>query len=173
MKTATKDFPAYSTATDPTTGQTYIDTYDIFTVGAGYIDLQGALNSTDVAKDLQNRSVRLQAAMGTAVSRCTGCSSGSLNISSNTDRTRRYLWQSEQAQAPGSVAWPIKYSSCSRMTSHASAGSGTLGRLTLCGVAFIPSSSAWAAISPPPSSALIDAIRAQRGPFWTVNIGQR
>ncbi len=49
MKTATKNFPAYSTATDPTTGQTYIDTYDIFTVGAGYIDLEAALNSTDVA----------------------------------------------------------------------------------------------------------------------------
>jgi serine protease AprX len=49
MKTATKNFPLYSIATDPTTGQTYIDTYDIFTIGAGYIDIEGALNSTDVA----------------------------------------------------------------------------------------------------------------------------
>lgn len=49
MKTATKSFPAYSVATDPATGQTYMDFYDIFTVGAGYIDIEGALNSTDVA----------------------------------------------------------------------------------------------------------------------------
>jgi serine protease AprX len=49
MKTATKNFPAYSVATDPTTGQTYIDFYDIFTIGAGYIDIQSALNDTDVA----------------------------------------------------------------------------------------------------------------------------
>lgn len=49
MKTATKNFPTYSVATDPTTGQTYMDFYDIFTVGAGYIDIEGALNSTDVA----------------------------------------------------------------------------------------------------------------------------
>jgi len=39
MKTATKNFPAYSTATDPTTGMTYTDTYDIFTVGSGYVDI--------------------------------------------------------------------------------------------------------------------------------------
>jgi serine protease AprX len=49
MKTATKTFPPYSVATDPTTGQSYVDFYDIFTVGAGYIDIEAALNSADVA----------------------------------------------------------------------------------------------------------------------------
>ena len=49
MKTATKSFPVYSVATDPTTGQSYIDFYDMFTVGAGYIDIEGALNSRDIA----------------------------------------------------------------------------------------------------------------------------
>ena len=49
MKTATKSFPPYSTATDPTTGQSYTDAYDIFTIGAGYIDIEGALQSQDVA----------------------------------------------------------------------------------------------------------------------------
>ena len=49
MKTASKTFPAYSIATDPTTGQSYVDLYDIFTIGAGYVDIQAALNSTDVA----------------------------------------------------------------------------------------------------------------------------
>jgi serine protease AprX len=47
MKTATKTFPLYSTATDPVTGIMYTSQYDIFTVGAGYLDAWGALNSTD------------------------------------------------------------------------------------------------------------------------------
>ena len=47
MKTATKTFPLYSTATDPVTGIMYTSQYDIFTIGAGYLDAWGALNSTD------------------------------------------------------------------------------------------------------------------------------
>ena len=43
MKTASKTFPVMSTATDPTTGQTYTDFYDMFTVGAGYLDVAAAL----------------------------------------------------------------------------------------------------------------------------------
>src|ERR1039458_3712483 len=35
MQTASKTFPQYSTYTDPTTGVTYNDQYDAFTVGAG------------------------------------------------------------------------------------------------------------------------------------------
>ena len=49
MKTAYKTFPKYSTAVDPTTGQTYTSQYDIFTVGAGYLDLQSAMSNTDLA----------------------------------------------------------------------------------------------------------------------------
>src|SRR5260370_25182498 len=49
MKSAGKSFPLTSTATDPNTGQTFVDTYDIFTVGAGYIDVMAALRDTDVA----------------------------------------------------------------------------------------------------------------------------
>jgi serine protease AprX len=45
MATAGKNFPPSSTVTDPTTGQTFTDYYDIFTVGAGYIDLAAALAS--------------------------------------------------------------------------------------------------------------------------------
>src|SRR5207302_3250259 len=48
MKTASKSFPASSVATDPTTGQTYTSLYDVFTIGAGYLDVWAALNSTDV-----------------------------------------------------------------------------------------------------------------------------
>jgi len=49
MKTASKSFPAYSIVTDPTTGITYTDYYDIFTIGAGYLDIGAALSSGDMA----------------------------------------------------------------------------------------------------------------------------
>jgi serine protease AprX len=49
MQTASKTFPQFSTYTDPTTGLTYTDQYDVFTVGAGYLDIQAALQSTDVS----------------------------------------------------------------------------------------------------------------------------
>ena len=49
MKSAYKTFPRYSTATDPVTGKTYTSQYDIFTIGAGYLDIQSALSNTDLA----------------------------------------------------------------------------------------------------------------------------
>jgi len=50
MQTAySASFPASSTAYDPTTGQTYTDYYDPFTVGAGYLDIAAALADTTVA----------------------------------------------------------------------------------------------------------------------------
>jgi serine protease AprX len=47
MKSATKNFPLSSTAVDPLTRIMYTSQYDIFTIGAGYLDVWGALNSTD------------------------------------------------------------------------------------------------------------------------------
>jgi len=49
MKTAYKTFPSASTATDPSTGQTYTSYYDIFTIGAGYLDVAAALGNYDEA----------------------------------------------------------------------------------------------------------------------------
>ena len=49
MKSAYKTFPRSSTAKDPTTGKYYTSQYDIFTVGAGYLDIQAALSSVDLA----------------------------------------------------------------------------------------------------------------------------
>jgi len=46
MKTAYKTFPISSVAIDPTTGISYTSYYDIFTVGAGYVDVNAALNSS-------------------------------------------------------------------------------------------------------------------------------
>lgn len=44
MRTAYKTFPSSSTAYDPVTGQSFTSEYDIFTVGAGYLDIQAALS---------------------------------------------------------------------------------------------------------------------------------
>ena len=48
MKTASKFAPGFSTATDAVTGITYTDEFDIFTVGAGYLNIPAALANTDV-----------------------------------------------------------------------------------------------------------------------------
>ncbi|MGA2599815.1 MAG: S8 family peptidase [Bryobacteraceae bacterium] len=59
MKTAYKVFPVFSIATDPTTGQTYLDTYDMFTIGAGYVDVAAALADYEVAtKSAQSPAVK-------------------------------------------------------------------------------------------------------------------
>jgi serine protease AprX len=47
MQTASKTFPTSSTVVDPVTAQSYTSYYDIFTVGAGYVDLMAALRSAD------------------------------------------------------------------------------------------------------------------------------
>jgi Subtilisin-like serine proteases len=49
MLTASKTFPAYSSWTDPATGITYNEQYDIFTVGAGYANVYNALTSSALA----------------------------------------------------------------------------------------------------------------------------
>src|SRR5258708_10836377 len=50
MKTAWKSFPAFSSTTDPATGLTSTDQSDVFTVGAGYLDLEAALFGNDIAQ---------------------------------------------------------------------------------------------------------------------------
>ena len=46
MRTATKAFPWSYTFTDSTTGGTYTVTHDIFAMGAGYVDMNAALNDS-------------------------------------------------------------------------------------------------------------------------------
>ena len=48
MKSATKAFPVVSNVTDPATHVTYTSHYDLFTIGAGYLDVWAALNYTSV-----------------------------------------------------------------------------------------------------------------------------
>ena len=49
MKTASKSFPKTSSVYDATSGITYTSQYDIFTVGAGYVDMAAALASTELS----------------------------------------------------------------------------------------------------------------------------
>ncbi len=49
MRTATKSFPTTSLTTDPDTGITYRSVYDIFTVGAGYLDINAAMSDGQLA----------------------------------------------------------------------------------------------------------------------------
>jgi serine protease AprX len=58
MLTSFKNLVQASTVTDPTTGQTFSEQADIFTVGAGELDIQAALANTNLAP----------AAMGSAMS---------------------------------------------------------------------------------------------------------
>jgi serine protease AprX len=46
MKTATKNFPNITTVYDPSTRRTFVIQNDIFTVGAGYLDIWAALNDS-------------------------------------------------------------------------------------------------------------------------------
>jgi serine protease AprX len=48
MKTAYKTFPTSSTAVDPVTGQSFTSQYDLFTIGAGYLDIAAALADRDL-----------------------------------------------------------------------------------------------------------------------------
>jgi serine protease AprX len=48
MKTAYKTFPKYSIAYDPTVNQSFTSYYDVFTVGAGYLDIAAALANNSV-----------------------------------------------------------------------------------------------------------------------------
>ena len=47
MKTASKTFPKTSSVYDAASGNTYVSQYDMFTVGAGYVDLAAAIASKD------------------------------------------------------------------------------------------------------------------------------
>ena len=49
MKTASKHFPRYTVARDRLNGAAYPSQADIFTVGAGYLDIASAMANTDVA----------------------------------------------------------------------------------------------------------------------------
>lgn len=89
MKTASKSFPTSSSVYDPASGITYTSQYDIFTVGAGYVDLAAALASTELSS-------------GTAMSPTAvyNSSTGTVTLTSATSA----VWGSSQAWS-GPAVW--------------------------------------------------------------------
>src|SRR5262249_49739097 len=65
MKTANKSFPTASVTVDSTTGKAYPAVYDIYTVGAGYLDIPDAINNNDTtSKTALSPSVVYNTAVG-------------------------------------------------------------------------------------------------------------
>ena len=89
MKTASKTFPSTSSVYDPTTGITYTAQYDIFTVGAGYVDLAAALADTE----LPNQSAMSPTAVYNS-------STGTVTLSSDSSA----VWGTSQAWS-GPAVW--------------------------------------------------------------------
>jgi len=89
MKTASKSFPTTSSVYDPASGITYTSQYDIFTVGAGYVDLAAALASTELSS-------------GTAMSPTAVYNSNTGNVTLTSATSA--VWGSSQAWS-GPAVW--------------------------------------------------------------------
>jgi len=89
MKTASKGFPTSSSVYDAASGITYTSQYDIFTVGAGYVDLAAALASTELSS-------------GTAMSPTAVYDSKSGNVYLTGDSSA--VWGTSQAWS-GPAVW--------------------------------------------------------------------
>src|SRR2546425_1173791 len=67
MKSATKFGQTFSVSTDPVTNTSYTSQYDLFTIGAGYLDVQAALAVTDtITGSAQSPTVTYDSVTGTA-----------------------------------------------------------------------------------------------------------
>lgn len=101
MKTASKTFPATSSVYDPTSGITYTSQYDIFTVGAGYVDLSAALASTELSS-------------GTSMSPTAVYDSNTSNVYLTSDPSS--VWGTKQAWS-GPIVWgPNQFTGGSAIT---------------------------------------------------------
>jgi serine protease AprX len=95
MKSAGKSFPDSSSVYDPATGNTYVSYYDVFTVGAGYVDLAAALANNDTAK-------------GTAMSPTASItSSGNVYLKRASGTT----WGTSSAWTPAAIYGPAEMTS--------------------------------------------------------------
>ena len=52
MQTASKTFPTVSTVVEQTTGEMFTSFYDVFTIGAGYLDLEAAIANLSKVKQV-------------------------------------------------------------------------------------------------------------------------
>jgi serine protease AprX len=93
MRTARRNFPAVPVAvTDIATGNTYEVRHDVFTVGAGYLDVWAALNSKDVAAS--------QALSATATLR-----EGSVVLTGSVVFPGNIIWGGEDVISANNIIW--------------------------------------------------------------------
>jgi serine protease AprX len=110
MKTASKSFPSTSSVYDAASGVTYTSQYDIFTVGAGYVDLAAALASTEVSN-------------GTAMSPVASYDSSSGNVYLTSDSSS--VWGTKQAWSGPAVWGPSQFTGGSSIMWGANTPGGT------------------------------------------------
>ncbi len=108
MKTAYKTFPISSAATDPTTGLTYPSYYDIFTVGAGYLDLGAALANNDLVPATVGAALSPTAAYDRRTRKVTLANGNSMVSSKSVVWGNSILWGT-------SVVWGTNVSGSSVM----------------------------------------------------------
>lgn len=110
MKTASKTFPATSSVYDAASGITYTSQYDIFTVGAGYLDLAAALSNTELAS-------------GSAMSPAAVYDTNGSNVYLTSDASA--VWGSKQAWSGPTVWGPSQFTSGTSIMWGANSTSGT------------------------------------------------
>ncbi|MFN7996109.1 MAG: S8 family peptidase [Bryobacteraceae bacterium] len=96
MKSATKAFPMFTSVTDPVTDITYGIQYDIFTVGAGYVDAWAALNATDTIQDVGGAASPIAVYDG---------ATGQVTITNQVDASRRSAVWGSAAVWGRSAVW--------------------------------------------------------------------
>ena len=124
MKTAYKVFPSSSSYSDPSDGITYVDYYDIFTVGAGYLDVWAALNNNDVAPATAGSALSPTAVFNTFTNQVY-MSSGNSVIWGTTNWGTSIVWGTSviwgTTTSGQSVLWGASTASWNSSTSTASA----------------------------------------------------
>jgi serine protease AprX len=96
MKTAWKGFTQYTSSLDDV-GNTYSNQYDIFTYGAGYLDISAALNNTDLATGI--------ALSPTAVYNSTNKTVSLMNTNSVVWGSASVVWGATSVVWGNSVVW--------------------------------------------------------------------
>jgi serine protease AprX len=93
----------YTTATDPVTGLTYTTYYDIFTVGAGYLDINAAINSNDVPPANTN-AMSPTASFNSSNGTVTLVTGSSIVWGTNADFASSIVWGSSVLSG-NSIVW--------------------------------------------------------------------
>ena len=106
MKTATKAFPTSTSVYDAATSTTYVSHYDLFTVGAGYMDAYAALNNTDAPSGFADSPIAFYDAASKTIQIKTVVNSlwGANNWATSVVWGETVVW-GEAAQAGFSVVW--------------------------------------------------------------------